>query len=63
MYATKELNKLDPEIRKAETYAYFRKMHLKFIRSTGNSTYKIYDPLEIKLITRLRLSLSLGTQI
>ena len=26
-----------------------------FIRPTGNSTYKIYDPLGIKLLARLRL--------
>ena len=39
-YAIKEWNKLDPEIRNAETYASFRKMVLNFIRPTGNSTYK-----------------------
>ena len=42
----------------AETYASFRNMLLNFIRPTGNSTYKIYDPLGIKLLTRLRLSFS-----
>ena len=31
---------------------------LPFIRSIGNSTYKIYDPLGIKLLTRLRLGFS-----
>ena len=30
-------------------------MLLYFIRPTGNSTYKIFDLLEIKLLTRLRL--------
>ena len=54
-YEIKEWNKLDPEIRNAATYASFRKMLLNFIRPTGNSTYKIYDPLAIKLLTRLRL--------
>ena len=42
-YAIKEWNKLDPEIRNAETYASFRKMLLNFIRPTG-----------IKPLTRLR---------
>ena len=57
-YAIKEWNKLDPNIRNAETYASFRKMLLNFIRPKGNSTYKIYDPLGIKLLTRLRLGFS-----
>ena len=54
-YPIKEQNKLDPEIRNAETYAFFRKMLLHFMR---NSTYKIYDPLGIKLLIRLRLGFS-----
>ena len=33
-------------------------MLLNFIRTIENSTYKIYDPLGIKLLTRLRLGLS-----
>ena len=57
-YAIKEWNKLDSEIRNAKTYASFRKMLLKFIRPIENSTYKIYDPLGIKLLTRLRLGFS-----
>ena len=57
-YAINEWNKLDPEIRNAETYASFRKMFLNFIKPTGNSTYKIYDLLGIKLLTRLRLGFS-----
>ena len=57
-YAIKEWNKLDPNIRNAETYASFRKMLLNFVRPIGNSTYKIYDPLRIKLLTRLRLGFS-----
>ena len=51
-YAIKEWSKLDSEIRNAETYASFRKMLLNFIRPTGNSTYKIYDPPGIKLLTK-----------
>ena len=57
-YAIKEWNKLDPEIRNAKTYASSPKMLLNFIRPTGNSTYKIYDPLGIKVLTRLRLGCS-----
>ena len=59
-YAIKEWNKLDPEIRNTETYASFRKMLLNFIRPTGNSTFKIYDPLGIKLLTRLGLVLAIS---
>ena len=33
-------------------------MLLTFIRPKGNSTYKIYDPLRIKLLTRLPLGFS-----
>ena len=54
-YVIKEWNELEPEIRNAETYASFRKMLLNFIRPTGNSIYKIFDLLGIKLLTRLRL--------
>ena len=57
-YAIKEWNKLDSEIRNAKTYASFRKMLLNFIRPIGNRTRKIYDPLGIKLLTRLRLDFS-----
>ena len=39
-YAIKEWNKLDSEIRNAETYTYLRKILLNFI---GNSTYKTKD--------------------
>ena len=56
--AIKEWNKLDSEIRNVKTYAYFRKMLPNFIRPIGNSTYKIYDPLAMKLLTRLRLGFS-----
>ena len=33
-------------------------MLLAFIRTKGNSTYETYDPLGIKLLTRLRLAFS-----
>ena len=54
----KEWSKLDRNIRNAETYASLRKMLLNFKRPKRNSTYKIYDPLRIKLLTRLRLCFS-----
>ena len=53
-----ESNKLDSKIRNADTYVSFRKMLLNFIRPIVNTTYKIYDPLGIKLLTRLRLGFS-----
>ena len=56
--AIKEWNELDSGIRNAKTYTSFWNMLLNFIRSIGNSTYKIYDPLTIKLLTRLRHALS-----
>ena len=40
-YAITEWNKLDSEIRNAETLASFRKMFLNFIRPIENITYKI----------------------
>ena len=48
-YAIKKWNKLNPEIRNAETYASFRKMLLNFIRPIGNS---IYDPRFTRFMTR-----------
>ena len=54
-YAIKKWNQLDSEIRNAEANAYFRKMTLNFKRSTGSSTYKIYDPLRMNLLNRYRL--------
>ena len=53
-----EWNKLDSGIRNADTYVSFRKMLLNFIRPIVNSIYKIYDPLGIKLLIRLRLGFS-----
>ena len=39
-------------------HARFQKMLLNLIRPTENSACKIYDPLLIKLLTRLRLGFS-----
>ena len=52
-HVIKESNKLDSEIRKSETYAFFQKMLQIFIRTTKNSTYKISEPLGKKLLTIL----------
>ena len=57
-YAIEEWNKLDHEIRNAETYAFFLKILLNFTRLRGNSIYKIYDPPGIELLTSLRLGFS-----
>ena len=51
------MSKLDPEIKNAETYGFIRKI-LKIIRPRGKSTNKIFDPLGIKLLTRLKLGFS-----
>ena len=57
-HTIKEWNKLGSEIRNAETYDSFRKMLLNFRRPIGSSTYKIYDPLGIKLLSRIRFGFS-----
>ena len=53
LYVIKEWNKLDSEIRNAESYAFVQKMLLNFIGATGNSIYKIYNALGMKLLTRM----------
>ena len=57
-FTISEWNKLDPDVRNAETYSLFRKNLLAFIRPIENSIYSIYDPLGIKLLHRLRLGFS-----
>lgn len=54
-YAINEWNKLGRTIRKIEKFSSFQKMLLNFERLTGNSTYEIYDPLGIQLLTALWL--------
>ena len=56
--AIKEWNKLDYGVSNAETNASFRKALLSFIRPIENSAHKIYDPLGIRLLTRLQLGFS-----
>ena len=53
-----EWNNLDKSIRSSETFAFFKKSILQFIRPTPNRTFKCHNPIGIKLITRLKLSLS-----
>ena len=53
-----EWNKLDPEIRRIDSYVGFRKKLLSFIKPTENKTFSIYDPLGIKLLNRLRVDFS-----
>ena len=50
-----ELDKLDSDIKNIDTLATFRKKFLTFIRTLGNDTYGIYDPLRVRLLNRLRL--------
>ena len=57
-YTINEWNKLDPDIRKIDSYVGFRKKLLSFIKPTENKTFSIYDPLGIKLLNRLRVDFS-----
>ena len=51
-------NKLNPEIRRSDSYNILRKSILNFIRSSASKIYNINDTIGIKLITRLRLGFS-----
>ena len=57
-YAINEWNKLDPEIRRIDSYVGFRKKILSFIKPMENKTFNIYDLLGIKLLNRLRVDFS-----
>ena len=57
-YTINEWNKLDPDIRRIDSYVGFRKKLLSFIKPTENKTFSIYDPLEIRLLNRLRVDFS-----
>ena len=46
------------KIRNSKTFPAFKKSILKFIRLSSNSIFNCHSPKEIKLITRLMLSLS-----
>ena len=51
-YAINESNKLDPEVRRTDSYVGFRKKLLSFIKPTENKTFSIYNTSGIKLLNR-----------
>ena len=53
-----EWNYLDLKIRNSKTFSTFKKSILKFIRPSSSSIFNCHSPKGIKLIPRLRLSLS-----
>ena len=53
-----EWNKLDPDIRKIDSYVGFPKKLLSFIKPTEKKTFSINDPFGIKLLSRLRVDFS-----
>ena len=50
--------KLDEKIKGAASFSLFKASLLKIVRPHGNSTYKIHNPIKIRLLARLRLNLS-----
>ena len=57
-YTIVEWNKLDLDIGKSKSYAIFRNALLKIGWPNQRSVYRIYNPMRLKLINRLRLGLS-----
>ena len=57
-YTINEWNKLDPEIRRTDSYVGFRKKLPSFIKPTKNKNLSIYDPLGTKLLNTLRVDFS-----
>ena len=53
-----EWNKLDPSLRRCNSYNVFKSNILKFIRPSSNSFFDCHNPIGIKYITRIRLGLS-----
>lgn len=53
-YTINEWNKLDPEIRRVDSYVGFWNKLLTFIKPNEIKTLSIYDPLGIKFLNRLR---------
>ena len=53
-----EWNKLDPSLRRCDSYSIFKSNILKFIRLSSNSSFDCRNPIGIKYITRIRLGLS-----
>ena len=57
-YTIVEWNKLDANFKNAKSYMCFRNSLLKIGRPVQNSIYNVFNVLEIKFLTRLRLGLS-----
>ena len=53
-----EWNKLDEKIKGATSFSLFKISLLKMGRPHANSTYRIHNPVGIRLLTRLHLGLS-----
>ena len=53
-----ECNKLDHNIRNAESYSLFRKHPSSFIIHEANSISSVHKAKEIKLLTKLRVGFS-----
>ena len=49
---------IDASIRKSESIAIFKSRLLSLIRSSQSNVYNIFDPIGLKLLTRLRLGFS-----
>ena len=47
-----EWNKLDEKIKGARSFSLFKASLIKMGRPHGNSTHRIYDPVETRLFTR-----------
>ena len=54
----KDWFKLNDYIRNSESITIFKKRLLSIIRSSPNIVYNIFDPIGLKLLTRLRLGFS-----
>ena len=57
-YTNVEWNKLDANFKNAKSYMCFRNSLLKIGRPVQNSICNVFNVLEIKFLTRLRLGLS-----
>ena len=53
-----EWNKLDPSLRRYDSYNVFKSNILKFIQPSSNSFFDCHNPIGIKYITGIRLGLS-----
>ena len=57
-YTIIEWNKLDLDVRKSKSYAIFQNTLFRLARPNQCAIYSINNPVELKLLTRLRLRLS-----